>query len=85
MGTFLILSRLLGLCCGIWNADWVLDADMVETEQRKMKEREDAAHEQEERDIKTGKIKPKKQVHHEAEKKSEKKDQEHGKSKEAKK
>lgn len=58
---------------------------MVVTEERKLKEREDAAHEQEERDIKTGKVKPKKQAHHEAEKKSEEKDQEHGNSREAKK
>lgn len=47
---------------------------MVVTEERKLKERKDAAHEQEERDIKAGKVKPKKQAPHEAEKKSEKKD-----------
>lgn len=59
--------------------------DMVETEERKMKEREDAAHEQEEKDIKSGKIKPKKRLHHEGEKKAEKKGEDHVNSKEAKK
>lgn len=58
---------------------------MVETEERKIKERDDAAHEQEERDIKAGKVKPKKHAHHEAEKKPEKKSEEHGNSKENKK
>lgn len=58
---------------------------MVDTEERKMKQREDAAHEQEEKDIKAGKVKHKKHAHHEAEKKPEKKGEEHGNSKEAKK
>ncbi|MCJ1462269.1 hypothetical protein MMC07_000869 [Pseudocyphellaria aurata] len=47
--------------------------DMVDTEERKMKERDAAAHEQEERDIKAGKVKPKKHTHHESETEPEKK------------
>lgn len=47
---------------------------MVETEERKIKEREKAAHEQEERDAKAGRIKHKKHHHNEAEQKSENKD-----------
>lgn len=74
-----------GIVCGNRNADEVLDADMVETEERKMKDRAEAAHEQEEKDIKSGKIKPKKHLHHEGEKKAEKKGEDHVNSKEAKK
>ena len=40
--------------------------DMVETEERKIKEREEVAHEQEDRDRKAGKIKHKKEVQHES-------------------
>ncbi|MCJ1404612.1 hypothetical protein MMC11_007838 [Xylographa trunciseda] len=38
--------------------------DMIETEERKIKEREQAAHEQEEADRKSGKVKPKKKEEH---------------------
>lgn len=57
---------------------------MVDTEERKMKERDTAAHEQEEKDIKAGKVKPKKHTHHESEKGPEKKNEEHANTKEAK-
>ena len=38
---------------------------MIETEERKIKEREQAAHEQEEADRKAGNVKPKNQEEHE--------------------
>ena len=45
---------------------------MVETEERKIKEREEAVHAQEERDEKAGRIKHKKRHHHGGERKLEK-------------
>lgn len=78
-----------GKNCRKQRANKLIIADMVETEERKMKEREAAAHEQEEKDLKAGKFKPKKHAHHEAEKKQEKKPEkkreEHDSTKEAKK
>ena len=49
-------------------------ADMVQTEERKMKEREEAAKEQERRDEASGKVKHHKDKEHHDKKKSQKKD-----------
>ena len=55
----------------------VLAADMVEAEEQKMKAREEAAHEQEQRDIELGKFKPKEKEHHDKRKKGHHKKEEH--------
>jgi len=48
---------------------------MIETEERKIKEREAVVKEQEGKDAKAGKVRYKKKEHHDDEKKSEKKDE----------
>ncbi|KAL9638218.1 MAG: hypothetical protein Q9164_001695 [Protoblastenia rupestris] len=48
--------------------------DMVEAEEQRLKAREDAAHEQEKRDIESGKFKPKEKEHHDKGKKAHKKE-----------
>ena len=49
--------------------------DMVEAEEQRLKAREDAAHEQEKRDMESGKFKPKEKEHHDEGKKAHKKEE----------